>query len=77
MEYSIPGRVAQIKTYGKDGCVAFTQLGVRQDLAQDLPEEEADVVYTDPEHDPMIRHVIVLEPGLVIFQIYNGYWFFG
>jgi len=30
-----------------------------------------------PEHDPMIPHVIVLEPGLVIFKIYNGYWFFG
>jgi hypothetical protein len=23
----------------------------------------------------MIPHVIVLEPGLVLFQIYNGYWF--
>jgi peroxiredoxin len=33
--------------------------------------------YTDPDHDPMIPHVIVLEPGLVIFKIYNGYWFFG
>ena len=33
--------------------------------------------YTDPEHDPMIPHVIVLEPGLVIFKIYDGYWFFG
>ena len=22
-------------------------------------------------------HVIVLEPGLVIYKIYNGYWFFG
>jgi hypothetical protein len=33
--------------------------------------------YTDPEHDPMIPHVIVLEPGLIIFKIYNGYWFFG
>src|SRR5713226_4255426 len=33
--------------------------------------------YTDPEHNPMIPHVIVLEPGLVIFKIYNGYWFFG
>ena len=30
-----------------------------------------------PEHDPMIPHIIVLEPGLVIFKIYNGYWFFG
>ena len=25
----------------------------------------------------MIPHVIVLEPGLVIYKIYNGYWFFG
>jgi hypothetical protein len=32
--------------------------------------------YKDPQHDPMIPHVIVLEPGLVIFKIYNGYWFF-
>src|SRR2546429_5353612 len=37
----------------------------------------ADADYTDPEHNPMIPHVIVLEPGLVIFKIYNGYWFFG
>ena len=33
--------------------------------------------YTDPVHNPMIPHVIVLEPGLVIHKIYNGYWFFG
>jgi len=25
----------------------------------------------------MIPHTIVLEPGLVVFKIYNGYWFFG
>ena len=28
-------------------------------------------------NNPMIPHVIVLEPGLVIYKIYNGYWFFG
>jgi hypothetical protein len=33
--------------------------------------------YTDPEHNRMIPHVIVLEPRLVIFKVYNGYWFFG
>src|ERR1700746_1802710 len=33
--------------------------------------------YTDADHNPMIPHVIVLEPGLVIYKIYNGYWFFG
>jgi peroxiredoxin len=33
--------------------------------------------YTDPTHNPMIPHTLVLEPGLVVFKIYNGYWFFG
>ena len=33
--------------------------------------------YTDPTHNPMIPHTIVLEPGLVIYKIYAGYWFFG
>jgi peroxiredoxin len=33
--------------------------------------------YTDPEHDPMIPHTLVLKPGLVIHSIYNGYWFWG
>ena len=33
--------------------------------------------YTDPTNNPMIPHTVVLEPGLVVFKIYNGYWFFG
>ena len=33
--------------------------------------------YTDPIHNPMIPHVLVLEPGLLIYKIYNGYWYFG
>jgi hypothetical protein len=33
--------------------------------------------YTDPRHNPMIPHTIVLEPGLIIYKIYMGYWFFG
>ena len=33
--------------------------------------------YTDPFHDPMIPHTLVLEPGLRVHKIYNGYWFFG
>jgi peroxiredoxin len=33
--------------------------------------------YTDPTHNPMIPHTVVLEPGLRIYKIYNGYWFFG
>src|SRR6202020_856333 len=41
---------------------------VQQDL--DIAE------YTDPANNPMIPHTIVLEPGLVVFKIYSGYWFF-
>jgi hypothetical protein len=33
--------------------------------------------YTDPFHNPMIPHTVVLEPGLVVYKVYNGYWFFG
>ena len=33
--------------------------------------------YTDPHHNPMIPHTLVLEPGLRIYKIYNGYWYFG
>ena len=33
--------------------------------------------YTDPTHNPMVPHTLVLEPGLRVYKIYNGYWFFG
>jgi len=33
--------------------------------------------YTDPTHNPMVPHTVVLEPGLKVFKVYNGYWFFG
>jgi len=33
--------------------------------------------YTDPHHNPMIPHTLVLEPGLRVYKVYNGYWFFG
>jgi peroxiredoxin len=33
--------------------------------------------YTDPTNNPMIPHTIVLEPGLIVYKIYNGYWYFG
>jgi peroxiredoxin len=42
-------------------------------LQKDLDIKE----YTDPSHDPMIPHTLVLEPGLRVFTVYAGYWFFG
>jgi peroxiredoxin len=43
-----------------------------------IVQKDLDIAeYTDPKHNPMIPHTLVLEPGLVIYKIYNGYWFFG
>jgi peroxiredoxin len=42
-------------------------------LQRDLDIKE----YTDPVHDPMIPHTLVLEPGLQVFNVYNGYWYWG
>ena len=33
--------------------------------------------YTDTTNNPMIPHTFVLEPGLKIYKIYNGYWYWG
>jgi peroxiredoxin len=41
-------------------------------VQRDLDIEE----FTDP-HNPMIPHTFVLEPGLRIFSIYVGYWYWG
>jgi hypothetical protein len=42
-------------------------------VQQDLNTAE----YTDPDHNPMIPYTLVLGPGLKIFRIYNGYWYWG
>src|SRR3954469_24993602 len=28
----------------------------------------------DPDHNSMIPHTVVLEPGVRVYKIYNGYW---
>ena len=41
-------------------------------------QQELDLVeYTDQTHLPYIPYSFLLEPGLVIYKIYNGYWFWG
>ena len=42
-------------------------------IQKDLEIQE----YTDPYNDPMIPYTFVLEPGLRIYKIYNGYWYWG
>ena len=46
--------------------------------ARRLVQKDLDIAeYTDPEHNPMIPHTLVLEPELVVHKIYGGYWYFG
>jgi peroxiredoxin len=45
----------------------------RRIVQRDLDIQE----YTDPDHDPMIPHTLVLGPGLRVFSIYDGYWYWG
>jgi peroxiredoxin len=41
--------------------------------ARRIVQKDLDIAeYTDPTHNPMIPHVIVLEPGLVIYKIFFG-----
>ncbi len=43
-----------------------------------IVQKDLDIAeYTDPTNNPMIPHTVVLEPGLIVFKIYNGYWYFG
>ena len=58
-----------------------TQVGAQWTFLSDAGrhvQKDLDIKeYTDPFHDPMIPHTLVLKPGLVIHSIYNGYWFWG
>jgi peroxiredoxin len=46
--------------------------------ARRVVQKDLDIAeYTDPTHNPMIPHTLVLEPGLRVYKVYNGYWFFG
>ncbi len=43
-----------------------------------MVQKDLDIAeYTDAAHNPMIPHTLVLEPELVVYKIYMGYWFFG
>jgi hypothetical protein len=53
--------------------VAFFYPTLERTVQKDLGIQE----YTDPEHNSMIPHTLILRPGLVIHSIYNGYWFWG
>jgi peroxiredoxin len=33
--------------------------------------------YTDPDHNGSVPHTVMLEPGLKVYKIYAGYWYWG
>src|SRR5258707_5198446 len=38
-----------------------------------IVQKDLDIAeYTDPSHNPMIPHTIVLEPRLVVYKVYNA-----
>ncbi len=75
-------RIVTISTDDRWGCLEMRQsLGAGWPFLSDtkrIVQQELDIQeYTDPHHNPMIPHTIMLEPGLVIYSIYNGYWYWG
>jgi peroxiredoxin len=47
------------------------------DTANTVRDELEIHEFTDSHNNPMIPHTLVLEPGLVVHTIYNGYWYWG
>ena len=75
----------RLVTISTDNLMQVNEL--RQGLGADWPflydqkrivQQDLDIAeYTDPTHDPMLPYTLVLKPGLKIFKVYNGYWFWG
>lgn len=75
-------RIVTISTDDRWGCLEMrASLGAGWPFLSDtkrIVQQELDIQeYTDPHHNPMIPHTIMLAPGLVIHSIYNGYWYWG
>jgi hypothetical protein len=85
MEPEINVAYSAIVTVSTDnilGCLEWRSgLGVQWPFLSDserMIQRDLDIQeYTDPVHDPMIPHTIMLAPGLIIYSIYNGYWYWG
>ena len=85
MEPEIEVAYTKIVTISTDGLLELNEMrtGVGahwpflsdrgRSVQKDLDIQE----YTDPQQDPMIPYTFVLEPGLVIHSMYNGYWYWG
>jgi peroxiredoxin len=85
MEPEIDVAYTKIVTIATDGMLELnefrTGMGAHWPFLSDVGrkiQKDLDIQeYTDPQHNPMIPHTFVLEPGLVIYSVYNGYWYWG
>ncbi len=75
-------KIVTISTDDHDTINGFrNSLGAQWPFLSDpgrIVQKDLDIAeYTDPGRDPMIPHTVVLEPGLKVYKIYNGYWYWG
>ncbi len=85
LEPEIGVAYTKIVTVSTDGLLELNEMrngvGAHWPFLSDVGriiQKDLDIAeYTDPQHNPMIPHTILLEPGLVIHSVYNGYWFWG
>jgi peroxiredoxin len=85
LEPEIGVAYTKIVTISTDGLLELNEMraGVDahwpflSDVGRTIQKDLDIAEYTDQQHNPMIPHTFLLEPGLVIHSIYNGYWFWG
>lgn len=85
MEAEIDVSYCRLVTISTDGLLASMEWRQRLDAHWPFLSDEGRIIqrdldiveYTDPEHNPMIPYTVLLEPGLVMYKIYNGYWYWG
>jgi peroxiredoxin len=85
LEPEIRVAYTKIVTISTDGLLELNEMragvGAQWPFLSDVGrkiQKDLDIAeYTDPQHNPMIPHTLLLETGLVIHSVYNGYWYWG
>jgi peroxiredoxin len=70
----MPDPLARVQDFREGVGARWTFLADEERTVQETLQIQE---YTDPVHRPQIPYTFVLEPGLRIYKIYNGYWFWG
>ena len=85
LEPEIRVAYTRIVTISTDGLLELNEMragvGAHWPFLSDVGrkiQKDLDIAeYTDPQHNPMVPHTLLLEPGLVVHSVYNGYWYWG